>query len=216
MSETSIRYYSAWSAGCARLPIFQGMRQVRSKVCLGVAIAVLGTLAAGCASATSPSTATSSSKAPSTTASSSAAVSNASGQFPIPTGYSANRNAEADIRAALHLAATTHKEVLLDFGADWCPDCVALDSMFHSTQVEALLNSDYVVVPIDVGDWNLNLSTASQYVNLQTSGIPALVVMTGSGKVREATNDGSFENARTMDADQVAAFLTTWAPGSTQ
>jgi hypothetical protein len=40
------------------------------------------------------------------------------------------------------------------------------------------LDSDYVVVPIDVGDWNLNISTAGQYVDLTTSGIPALVVPT--------------------------------------
>jgi thiol:disulfide interchange protein len=106
--------------------------------------------------------------------------------------------------------------VLLDFGADWCPDCRALDTMFHSAHIEALLNSDYVVVPIDVGDWNLNMSTASQYVDLSTSGIPALVIMNGSGRVREATDNGSFSNARSMNADQVASFLTAWAPGSSQ
>lgn len=88
--------------------------------------------------------------------------------------------------------------------------------MFHSAHIEALLNSDYVVVPIDVGDWNLNMSTASQYVDLSTSGIPALVIMNGSGRVREATDNGSFSNARSMNADQVASFLTAWAPGSSQ
>jgi thiol:disulfide interchange protein len=172
----------------------------------------------GCASVAAPTTtmATSSIKATAAVVSSSATAVGASAQFPIPTGYDANRNAITDIRAALSLAKTSHKEVMLDFGADWCPDCVALDTMFHSAQVEPLLNSDYVVVPIDVGDWNLNISTASQYVDLTTSGIPALVVMSGNGQVREATNDGSFSNARTMDPNQVATFLTTWAPGSGQ
>jgi thiol:disulfide interchange protein len=106
--------------------------------------------------------------------------------------------------------------VLLDFGADWCPDCVALDGMFHSAQVESLLNSNYVVVPVDVGDWNLNLAVAGDYVDLNTSGIPALVVISDSGQVREATNDGSFSNARTMAPSQVASFLTTWAPTSSR
>ncbi len=149
-------------------------------------------------------------------ASSSAVASGASAQFPIPTGYDANRNAIADIQAALSVAKASHKEVLLDFGADWCPDCMALDTLFHSAQVEPLLNSDYVVVAVDVGDWNLNISTADQYVDLTTSGIPALVVISGDGQVREATNDGSFSNARTMDSNQVANFLTTWAVGSKQ
>lgn len=202
---------------CTRHPVSGGISQVRSKVRLCVAIAALGPFAAGCASAaSSTATATSSVKAAGAADGSATTSSAAGGPFPVPTGYDANRNATADIQAALHLAKTDHKEVLLDFGADWCPDCVALDTMFHSAEVETLLNSDYVVVAIDIGDWNLNISVASQYVDLSTSGIPALVVMNGSGQVQEATNDGSFSNARTMDADQVAAFLGTWAPGTSQ
>jgi thiol-disulfide isomerase/thioredoxin len=192
-------------------------------------MAVVAPVVAGCASTAAPitTTTTTTSMATSTSTATNTATSSvaaggtagavgASAQFPIPTGYDANRNATADIQAALGLAKTSHKEVLLDFGADWCPDCVALDTMFHSTQVESLLDSDYVVVPIDVGDWNLNISTAGQYVDLTTSGIPALVVISRAGQVRETTNDGSFSNARTMDPDQVANFLTTWAPGSSQ
>jgi thiol-disulfide isomerase/thioredoxin len=160
--------------------------------------------------------ATSSAYAAGAAASSSGTASGAGGQFPIPTGYDAYRNATADIHAALSLAKTSHKEVLLDFGADWCPDCVALDTLFHSAQVQSLLNSDYVVVPVDIGNWDLNISTAGDYVDLATSGIPALVVMSGDGQVRETTNDGSFSNARTMDPAEVATFLATWAPGSRQ
>jgi thiol:disulfide interchange protein len=144
------------------------------------------------------------------------AAAGAGGRSPIPSGYDANRDAGADIQSALRLAKGSHKEVLLDFGANWCPDCVALDKMFQSSQVEPLLDAGYVVVPVDVGDWNLNIALAGRYVNLSTSGIPALVVISGDGRVREATDDGSFSNARTMDASQVAAFLTTWAPGSGQ
>ena len=68
------------------------------------------------------------------------------------------------------------------------------------------------MVAVDVGQFNLNLDFAAKYVNLTTSGIPALVVLTPNGKTRTATNDGSFENARTMNNDQVNAFLTQWAP----
>jgi len=102
--------------------------------------------------------------------------------------------------------------VLIDFGANWCPDCRALDVMFRSGQVEPLLRKDYLVVAVDVGQFNRNLSLAGQYVNLRTSGIPALVVLKSDGTLRTATNDGSFSSARTMDPGQVRAFLTRWAP----
>jgi thiol:disulfide interchange protein len=134
----------------------------------------------------------------------------------LPDGYNAARNARADINAALALAAREHREVLIDFGANWCPDCRALDVMFRSTQVEPLLRKDYVVVAVDVGRFNHNLNLAAQYVNLQASGIPALVVLNSDGVVRTATNDGSFANARTMTPSQVRAFLIRWAPVGSQ
>lgn len=130
----------------------------------------------------------------------------------IPDHYDPSRNPAADLKAALALAATDHKEVLIDFGANWCPDCKVLDKLFQSEKTRPLLQRDYHVVAVDVGQFNLNLGFAAKYVNLTTSGIPALVVLTPDGKIRVATNDGSFENARTMDNDQVNAFLTRWAP----
>jgi hypothetical protein len=67
------------------------------------------------------------------------------------------------------------------------------------------------VVAVDVGKFDHNLSLARRYVNLNTSGIPALVVLDPTGKVTVATNDGAFSNARSMKASDVAAFLTRWA-----
>ncbi|MCH0557413.1 MULTISPECIES: thioredoxin family protein [Streptomyces] len=130
----------------------------------------------------------------------------------IPDSYDAARNAKADIQAALTEAAKDHREVLIDFGANWCPDCRVLDVMFHSPQVEPLLKKDYIVVAVDVGQFNHNLDLASHYVNLRTSGIPALVVLKSNGVLRTTTNDGSFANARSMNPGQVRAFLTHWAP----
>jgi thiol:disulfide interchange protein len=177
---------------------------------------------AGCAATSntaqaprSPATTRSTTAAtPSTTASASstAAATPPAAAQAIPDGYDATRNAKADIRAALAVAAKDHREVLIDFGANWCPDCRVLDVMFRSAQVEPLLKKDYVVVAVDVGQFNHNLGLAGQYVDLQTSGIPALVVLKSNGVLRTATNDGAFSNARSMNPGQVRAFLTRWAP----
>ena len=99
----------------------------------------------------------------------------------LPDGYDATRNARADVRAALATAAKEHRNVLVDFGANWCPDCRALDVMFHSAQVEPLLQQDHALVAVDVGEFNHNLDLAGQYVDLQSSGIPALVVLKSDG-----------------------------------
>lgn len=113
-------------------------------------------------------------------------------------------------------AAKDHKEVLVDFGANWCPDCRALDVMFRSAQVEPLLQKNYVVVSVDVGKFDHNLDVAAHYVNLQTSGIPALVVLKSDGELRTATDDGAFSSAGTMNPGQVSDFLTRWSPAGSR
>ncbi len=130
----------------------------------------------------------------------------------LPDGYHSSGHPAADLCAALAAARREHQEVLLDFGANWCVDCNFLQALFRSPQVEPLLQRDYRIVPVDVGRWNLNLGFAARYVTLSTSGLPALVVLTSAGKVRVNTDDGKFEDAHTMDARQVRAFLSRWAP----
>jgi thiol:disulfide interchange protein len=130
----------------------------------------------------------------------------------LPEGYHRLARPATDLCAALAAARKGHQEVLLDFGANWCVDCKVLLRLFRSLQVAPLLERDYRVVPVDVGQWNLNLRFAARYVTLNTSGIPALVVLTSAGKVRVNTDDGKFEHARAMDPQQVRVFLTRWAP----
>ncbi|MFF7329849.1 thioredoxin family protein [Streptomyces sp. NPDC008150] len=161
------------------------------------------TPAASAAATPSPAAAKGNAAAGATTAASGEAA---------PGGYDATRDAGADIRAALARAAADHREVLLDFGADWCPDCRALDVMFGSAKAAPVLAENYVRVAVDVGRFDHNLDVAGRYVDLETSGIPALVVLKADGTVRTATNDGSFADAHAMNADQVAEFLGRWAP----
>ncbi|WP_330455682.1 thioredoxin family protein [Streptomyces sp. NBC_00820] len=190
----------------------------------GLAAAICAAaLTAGCAAGGTTDAASSAGKARKPTASSVPTAPNSPSDVPtsaaprtsapaLPEGYDATRNAKADIKAALATAAREHREVLIDFGADWCPDCRVLGGMFRSAQVEPVLRKDYVVVAVDVGQFDHNLDVADDYVNLRTSGIPALVVLKPDGTLRTATNDGSFADARTMSPAQIKAFLTHWAP----
>jgi thiol-disulfide isomerase/thioredoxin len=128
----------------------------------------------------------------------------------LPNGYNPRRDAKADIAAALAKSKADKRPVLLDFGANWCPDCVALEHTFGTDTVRPVINGFHVVA-VDVGRFDRHLDLATKYhLDLRTSGIPAFVVLSGTGKVRTTTNDGSFANARTMTPDKVAAFLERW------
>ena len=128
--------------------------------------------------------------------------------------YDASRDPVADIAAARAAALQDHKHVLLDFGANWCPDCLVLDRIYQSETVEPLLSSGYHVVTIDVGEFDRNLDISDAYGGVIEAGIPALVILDDHGNVLVTTASGEFADARTMTPAEVFAFLKKWAPGS--
>ncbi len=129
---------------------------------------------------------------------------------PNPLLYKADANAVQDIRRALAAAGKQHKNVLLDFGGNWCIDCHVLENAFHQPRIAPLLNANYIVVHVDVGQYEKNLDLAKKYhVDLQ-KGVPSLAVLDALGKVLYATGD--FERARMMSEDDVIQFLDKWKP----
>jgi thiol:disulfide interchange protein len=109
-------------------------------------------------------------------------------------------------------ARASGKRVLIDFGADWCPDCRVLDQLYTSPSVAPILARDYVLVHIDVGHFDKNMDLSRHYGRAANIGIPALVVLGGDDRMFISTSDGSFADARTKKPSQVAAFLRKWAP----
>src|SRR5271166_5902894 len=79
------------------------------------------------------------------------------------TVYPDPAQAQADIAAALKTAAQTHKRVLLDFGGNWCGDCQVLDIYFHNAENLPILESNFVLVHVNIGHMDTNLDIAGQY-----------------------------------------------------
>jgi thiol:disulfide interchange protein len=132
---------------------------------------------------------------------------------PNPQLYRADANATQDIRRGLAIAGKQHKNVLLDFGGNWCIDCHVLENAFHQPRIAPLLNSNYIIVHVDVGKYDKNLDLAKKYhVNL-AKGVPSLAVLDAMGKVLYATGD--FERAHLMSEDDVIQFLDKWRPPAT-
>jgi thioredoxin 1 len=183
----------------------------RSRVLFLLPALVLASLLAGCGSskddaprAAAPSTPTPTPTSPTTATASSLPAT------PIPREYDEKADARADIREALAASKQDGKPVLLDFGADWCPDCRVLEKLYRSPAVRSDLTSAYHLVLVNVGEFDTNLGLAARYIDLRTSGIPALAVVR-EGRTVYASNRGQFANARTMQAPEVKKFLRTWA-----
>jgi thioredoxin-related protein len=129
---------------------------------------------------------------------------------PNPQLYPANADAVAEIREATSAAGKENKRILLVFGGNWCSDCHVLDNAFHQPRIAPLLNSNFLVVHVDVGKYEKNLDLAKKYrVDLE-KGVPSIAVLDGSGGFLYSTSE--FEKARVLSEEDVIQFLNKWKP----
>lgn len=121
--------------------------------------------------------------------------------------YDEAADAKADIRHAIAEAGKAHVPVLVVFGANWCPDCRALDIAMKSARCAALIARDFRVVKVDVGRFDRNLDVAGRYDVPIRKGIPAVAVVSADNRVAYATREGELADARGMGEDALYAFL---------
>ena len=126
--------------------------------------------------------------------------------------YAPGVNAHEEIRQALARAARAHKRVLVVFGADWCYDCHVLDKAFRRTDIAPVLNPNFEVVHVDVGQGDRNQDLMQQYQVPMSRGIPGLAVLEADGKLIFSQKNGEFERARAMGPEDLLAFLNQWKP----
>jgi thiol:disulfide interchange protein len=126
--------------------------------------------------------------------------------YPDPT------QAKADLASALKTAAASHKRILLDFGGNWCGDCIVLDMYFHNEANLPILEANYVLVHVNVGHMDENVDIARQYDVPLEKGVPALAVLTEKGKLLYSQQNGQFEAMRRIEPSAVTQFLVQWKP----
>ncbi len=120
--------------------------------------------------------------------------------------------ARADIAAAIKTASASHRRVLLDFGGNWCGDCQVLDYYFHDPGNLAILNANFVLVHVNIGHMDENVDIARKYDIPLERGVPALAVLSETGKLLYSQKKGEFEAMRRMESSSVTGFLVQWRP----
>jgi thioredoxin-related protein len=127
--------------------------------------------------------------------------------------YSDPHEAESELKAALARAAKEHKRVILVFGGNWCYDCHVLDTTFHSKEFAPLVDANFVVIHINIGEeGNDNHDVAARFGVALDKGVPSLGVLDPDGTVVYAQKNGEFEATEKIGAADVRAFLEKWKP----
>jgi thioredoxin-related protein len=131
---------------------------------------------------------------------------------PFSIVYDPARDPYADLEAAMLLAQTQNKRILLEVGGDWCIWCSILERFIDAhPEVEELLDANYVVVKVNVSDENDNFDFLSQFP--EVAGYPHLFVLENDGSLLHSQNTGDLEQDESnYDIGKVTQFLTEWAP----
>ena len=117
--------------------------------------------------------------------------------------YNEQADARAELNVALGQAAKEKKNVLVVFGANWCPDCRSLSAKMSEGDLATHVDKRFVVLKVDVGRFTKNLDLAEQMGVPLKKGIPAVAVLKNDGTMASATSGGELADARSMGDDAV-------------
>ena len=126
--------------------------------------------------------------------------------------YPPPEEAQAEISTALAAAAKDHKRVILVFGGNWCYDCHVLDTTFRSKEFAPIVNANYHVIHINVGNYDANLDLADKYQIPLKKGVPSLAILDPDGTLVVSQKQGEFESTVRIGPEDVLEFLKKWKP----
>ncbi|WDD98908.1 thioredoxin family protein [Thalassomonas actiniarum] len=131
------------------------------------------------------------------------------------TSYDDQRDPFADARAAIKLAKSTQRNVLLEIGGNWCTWCKKMDAFLEQNpEVYRQLHDKFVLLKINVSDSNENEAFMSALPPVL--GYPHMYVSTASGKMilskdtAELLQDGKYSVKHWLE------FINTWQANGKQ
>jgi thiol-disulfide isomerase/thioredoxin len=130
----------------------------------------------------------------------------------VTAPYDEKADADAQVAAAFVRAKQNGKLVLIDFGGNWCPDCVILANILRLPEMQPFMAAHYEVVSVDIGrfDKNLQIPARLGIDKKQIVGVPAVLVVTPDGKVINSDKFTMLDNARAMTPQAIADWLGRW------
>ncbi|MDA1075425.1 MAG: thioredoxin family protein [Proteobacteria bacterium] len=121
--------------------------------------------------------------------------------------YDESADATLEVAAAVEQARSTDRLLLLNFGANWCPDCRVFARAITRPSVAQAVLRDFVTVKIDIGDWDKHPELVEAWGNPIEGGIPSIVVARPDGKILLTTRAGQLSKARNMSDEEFIALF---------
>lgn len=125
------------------------------------------------------------------------------------TTYDPQRDAFADGHAALKLAKSSQRRVLIELGGDWCKWCHAMDAFFdQNPDVKRRLHETFVMLKVNVSDENDNQEFLAAFP--RPLGYPHMYVAETDGNLLHSQDTGEFVVNGRYSAQKFNAFFDRW------
>ena len=123
-----------------------------------------------------------------------------------PRPFDGQADSEGMISTAL-ADMSADKKLLLTFGANWCSDSRKLAAAYEQQPLAALLEQNYNVVFIDVGQRDNNMQLAADYNVPVMGGIPSIALVSKDGEVTFSSKAIDLNNADKMSEEDIYAYF---------
>ena len=128
------------------------------------------------------------------------------------TPYDENADADAAVNAAFARAKQSHKQVLIDLGGNWCPDCVILANVMRLPEMKSFIAGHYEVAVVDVGRFDKNLQVPARFgITRRLAGVPSVLIAEPDGTLVNAGHVSALSDARHMTPQALADWLASWS-----
>lgn len=128
---------------------------------------------------------------------------------PVAAPYGPTEGAQAQVDAAFKTAQESGRNVLIDFGGNWCPDCRMLAGVLDLPSVAPWVAAHFVTVSVNVGRINTNLDIARHY-GVTIKAVPTVLIVTPQGRLLNPDGTLALGDARRMSAQAVVDLLAGW------
>ncbi len=122
--------------------------------------------------------------------------------------YDEKADANAVIEQAAAEAKQQNKPMVIIFGANWCPDCRALDKAIAYGKDATKIANEFKIVKVNIGHFDKNTEVANAYGNPISGGIPGAAVLSSDRQLIYVTKPGELSNAMRANDSGVYTLLT--------
>ena len=105
----------------------------------------------------------------------------------------------------------TEKQAVVIFGANWCPDCRILAGTLKLPSVEKFMKSNYSIMHIDLGKYDINMSLLEILGIPKQEGVPRVVIFDNEGKAINLDTNDRWRTARDSKQQEIFNYFQKYA-----